>query len=552
MKHSFNRYNLKPSGSDSLGISSTLLQSSGKGELGWDAKNTVSRVDVLDQGDLVAGGSTLAGDDGRVSKEELPDLEPSDTVLGDNGLLVAEPVSVPSPESRRVVDTNGIDGLALETGGLKVVNEESKWGRGVGSWEDVSVHEKTPVEVLKLPGLAKASNLQEESSIIIKHLINLPQEGLEVTDTNVLGHLETSDLVVTACWDWDITVIHAKNSGLLLKDSNSAEARVTPSSLVTSKSDTGDMSAEVDGSKLGESSPTAANVEHSLALLEIDLLADNGELVILELLEALLLVDIRDNAGGVDHAWAKEPAVEIVTSVVVVTDLLLILVQLVPSLNSYMLERLTLRTSVHDDLRCELEEDEFEQADGKSEVGPVGSVLEDLETVAVELNIAIEVHVVEGLHWDLAPSAVLELVGLVLEGEVVLDWAAWQFDLLVLARAHARHDEPERDENWDGGEEGEEDGSLQASADLPCHVRWGDEEQGEEDDIGERVAARTIGWERRIGDGWELIEQSVYGSWCCRPNWARSGSRGVLTLVVFTPQSTFSNAGGKTLGVSMK
>ena len=40
-----------------------------------DALDTVSRVDVLDQGDLVAGGTTLARGDGAVSKEVLPDLQ---------------------------------------------------------------------------------------------------------------------------------------------------------------------------------------------------------------------------------------------------------------------------------------------------------------------------------------------------------------------------------------------------------------------------------------------------------------------------------------------
>lgn len=36
--------------------------------------DTVSRVDVLDESDLEAGGTTLAGDDGGVSKEVFPDL----------------------------------------------------------------------------------------------------------------------------------------------------------------------------------------------------------------------------------------------------------------------------------------------------------------------------------------------------------------------------------------------------------------------------------------------------------------------------------------------
>ncbi len=42
-----------------------------------DALDTVERVDVLVQNNLVARGAALAGDDGRVGKEELPDLQRS-------------------------------------------------------------------------------------------------------------------------------------------------------------------------------------------------------------------------------------------------------------------------------------------------------------------------------------------------------------------------------------------------------------------------------------------------------------------------------------------
>lgn len=38
------------------------------------------------------------------------------------------------------------------------------------------------------------------------------------------------------------------------------------------------------------------------------LFADDGELVVLELLEALIDVDVADDARRVDHARAKEPA----------------------------------------------------------------------------------------------------------------------------------------------------------------------------------------------------------------------------------------------------
>jgi hypothetical protein len=42
--------------------------------LSVDAVGTVSGVDVLDHGDLVASSGTLARDNGRVSKEVFPDL----------------------------------------------------------------------------------------------------------------------------------------------------------------------------------------------------------------------------------------------------------------------------------------------------------------------------------------------------------------------------------------------------------------------------------------------------------------------------------------------
>lgn len=50
------------------------LTGTGKTELGLDALNTVGGIDILDEGELPAGGTTLAGGDGRRSKEVLPDL----------------------------------------------------------------------------------------------------------------------------------------------------------------------------------------------------------------------------------------------------------------------------------------------------------------------------------------------------------------------------------------------------------------------------------------------------------------------------------------------
>lgn len=286
----------------------------------------------------------MTGDDGGVSKEVLPDSEPFLAVLGLNLLAVAHPVSVPVPESRGVVNTVGVNGLDFETSTLELINEPSEWGGSISSWEDVSVHEKTPEmqleinpnsfsnqfdgdlpdEILELPTLSQSSDLKEKDSIIVKHIINLSQERLEVSDTNVLGHLQARDSLVLSFWNWNISVIHAKNSGLRFLNTSTTKSRVSPSSLVLSQSDTSNMSAIVDGSVLGKSSPSTADVEHTISGLNTNLLADNLELVVLHLLERFFLVDVGNDTRGVDHAWSKEPTVEIITAVVMVTDLFLI------------------------------------------------------------------------------------------------------------------------------------------------------------------------------------------------------------------------------------
>jgi len=51
------------------------LAGSGKTVLRVDTLNTVGGVDVLDESDLPAGSTTLAGSDSGGSKEVLPDLD---------------------------------------------------------------------------------------------------------------------------------------------------------------------------------------------------------------------------------------------------------------------------------------------------------------------------------------------------------------------------------------------------------------------------------------------------------------------------------------------
>lgn len=62
-------------GESAVGTVDGGLASTSETVLGGDALNAVGRVDVLDQGELPAGGTALAGGDGGGSQEVLPDLK---------------------------------------------------------------------------------------------------------------------------------------------------------------------------------------------------------------------------------------------------------------------------------------------------------------------------------------------------------------------------------------------------------------------------------------------------------------------------------------------
>lgn len=122
---------------------------------------------------------------------------------------------------------------------------------------------------------------------------------------------------------------------------------------------------------------------------------------------------------------------------------------------------------MHDDLGNHAEEEVLDQANGEAEVGPVMAELHDLEAVSVKVDVAVKVHLVEGLHGHLVLAMVLGLVLGLLEGEVVLDALARVLCLFVFARADGGDNQPVGSQQRKTGEEGEEDGSLKTTANLP-------------------------------------------------------------------------------------
>jgi hypothetical protein len=95
------------------------------------------------------------------------------------------------------------------------------------------------------------------------------------------------------------------------------------------------------------------------------------------------------------------------------------------------------------------------------------SVFHYFQAIPIEVNLAIKVHVVECLHWDLVPSTVLEFVGLILECKIVFDRAAWNSGLFILAGTEGRCEIPKPDQDRNGREDTEEDTGLQSAADFP-------------------------------------------------------------------------------------
>lgn len=176
---------------------------------------------------------------------------------------------------------------------------------------------------------------------------------------------------------------------------------------------------------------------------------------------------------------------------------------------------------MHDELGNEGEEEVLDEAHGEGEVGPVVAVLEDLEAVAVELDVAVKVHLVEEVHLDLDIAAVLGLVLGVLEGQVELNRTAGELGLFVLARANGRDDEPPANKDGQVEDDGEENGRLPASANLPGEV-GGDEHEEADEDVGmEAFSTGAIGRQRGVVDGGRLEQELAID--CMLVNGGRGG-----------------------------
>lgn len=162
---------------------------------------------------------------------------------------------------------------------------------------------------------------------------------------------------------------------------------------------------------------------------------------------------------------------------------------------------------MHDHLRNHAQQKVLDQSEGEAEVGPVVAHLQDLETVALEIDIAIEVLLVESLHGDLLAAIVLVLVLLLVELDVGLDGLAGELGLLVLAGGILGGGNPESGKDREIDNQSEENPGLEAAAELVGDVGGDTDEERKEGLVVEVVGADAICGQRSVGNRRILCSQ---------------------------------------------
>ena len=128
-------------------------------------------------------------------------------------------------------------------------------------------------------------------------------------DLTYLGHFQRGNLVESTGTVLNLAEVFAENprgSGI---DAIIFDTLVTELSLVACESNAGSIAAVVLRSKSDKSAPATSNIEVTITGLKSELLADNGQLVVLELLKRFLALEILDDAASVNHARAEEPEI---------------------------------------------------------------------------------------------------------------------------------------------------------------------------------------------------------------------------------------------------
>jgi hypothetical protein len=104
--------------------------------------------------DLVTSCASLTRDNGRVSKEVFPDSKPPAVsitsltntplaIFSDDLRPIRHPVSVPTPESSRIVHPNSVNTFNFKPGCFKRIDKPSQRRRRICARENILIHEQS-------------------------------------------------------------------------------------------------------------------------------------------------------------------------------------------------------------------------------------------------------------------------------------------------------------------------------------------------------------------------------------------------------------------------
>jgi hypothetical protein len=185
---------------------------------------------------------------------------------------------------------------------------------------------------------------------------------------------------------------------------------------------------------------------------------------------------------------------------------------------------------VHNHLGNEAKEKVLDEAEGEARLRPVVAPFEDLQHVAIDLHLAVEVLLLERLDGnELLAVVSIAVLGLV-ELQVVLDGLAGQLSLFILAGRDLGGDPPEGPENGQAQHESKEDPRLEAHAPAPGDVRRQADKQRNKEVVVEGIAAGAFCGQRRIGNG-RILLLTIYQFAAASSRRSMAGGALVLKLL---------------------
>jgi hypothetical protein len=106
------------------------------------------------------------------------------------------------------------------------------------------------------------------------------------------------------------TIVQTEDASPFRITTIGSNALISKLGLIFAQGDTSDLATVVLVRKCGKGTPATPDVEEIICGLEIELLADDRELVVLKLLESLRLGNRGHDTRRVDHARTQEPGRE--------------------------------------------------------------------------------------------------------------------------------------------------------------------------------------------------------------------------------------------------